>query len=449
MKKLIMKKCYQHIEIYFLSHKAILKFNDMKINIILFVFTLFASCSKDSLTDSSGTIISLSPIWSSSITDDGKISESGIIRSTIYSNNGILVGGRSNGYRSLLWLKSDLGTILWKWQDYPSRVGLGSIDLYFPFVFNGDIVSQCSYYNIRIGLTDGKSKWANISSSGFDIFNCFYSGSLYTGVQGINNENKKTPGIYTVNMNNGKQDLFLPVKVDPTDALVGTGFSGEVSFSYQFVNSNDTLISMIVTDPPISGYRYRMTTSLYNVSKKQWIYERASLFNANKGGVSGKPVILGNYMYVCSGDGMACFDLLTGINKWTNNFTDGGGPSGFLTSSPLIADGKIFIHNENTYLYCLDPSSGIQIWRQGIFGTCSHMEYLNGVVYFVCGGDGKLYAIDAANGNKLWAISSPDLKTNSGASFDRYVGLVPPQNGQNGKIVVTTGLNAYCYEACK
>jgi len=29
------------------------------------------------------------------------------------------------------------------------------------------------------------------------------------------------------------------------------------------------------------------------------------------------------------------------------------------------------------------------------------------------------------------------------------VGLIPPQNGQKGKIVVTTGLNAYCYEAYK
>ena len=443
-----MLSTYQKI---FLLILAILEFNKKSMNkfivlIIIFGFCNF-QCNKDTVVDSSGLIIKLNPLWSSS-TSDGKIAASGLIGNTVFYDNGILVGGSQYNSNSLIMLDINSGSKKWTWQDYPTKTGYTLLD--FPLILGNNMICNEYYFNINVDLRTGKTVWKNFFNGySYDRLNNIFNGTVYCGNGGINNLGKKSVGAYVLDMQTGTPRFILSVKIDSTDALADTGYSGGASCVYPFVYNLDTLISIVVTDPPISGYKFRLTTCLYNMSKHTWVYERAPLFNASKGGVNGKPVVLGNSMYVCSGEGMACFDMLTGINKWTSNFSDGGGPSGFLTSSPLIADGKIFVQNENSYLYCLDPKSGILIWRQGIFGTCSQMSYLNGVVYFVCGGDGKLYAIDAANGNKLWAIPSPDLKTNSGASFDRYVGLVPPQNGQKGKIVVTTGLNAYCYEAYK
>ena len=416
--------------------------------VLITIFGFFNfHCKKEIVVDASGTIIKLTPLWSSSTTD-GKIAESGLIGTTVLFNNGILVGGRQNNSNALLMLDINSGSKKWTWQDYPTTTGFRLFD--FPVITGNNMICHELYFNVNIDLGLGKTVWKNaFDGYSYDQLNNFFNGIIYCGNEGSHNYNNKPVGAYMLDMQTGTPQFILPIKIDTTDALARTGYSGEASCVYPFIYNSDTLISIVVTDPPITGYRFRLTTCLYNLSKKQWVYERMPLFNVSNGGVSGKPVVFGKNMYVCSGGGFSCFDMLTGNIKWSTNFPGTDSPSAFLTSSPLIADGKIFVQNENLYLYCLDPNTGTTIWKQGIFGTCSQMAYLNGVVYFVCGGDGKLYAIDAANGNKLWAIPSPDLKNNSGASFDRYVGLVPPQNGQKGKIVVTTGLNAYCYEAYK
>jgi len=420
---------------------------NMKYLFILLFFLPNCSCTKDNQINSDGTIISLKALWSTSTSDDGRISESGIIREGIYYNGSIVVGGRFKNDRCLMMLNTTDGKIVWRWQNYPTKTG--NRDIYFPLQINSDLIYSTSLYDFKIGLIDGVNKWSNTFTSGYYNYNNVFNNEIYTGNASYGNENGQAIGVYKISYNTGKPEFLIPVKVDTTGKLSGTSYSGGVPFAYPFLSNQDTMLSLIVIDPPGTGYKFNLRTSLYNLSKKTWVYERMPLFDGSIGGVDGKPVILGNYMYVCSGAGFAGFDLLTGNIKWYTSFPDGGVPSSFLTSTPLLAEDKLFIQNENTYLYCLSPSSGITLWRQGIFGTCSHMAYLNGVVYFVCGGDGKLYAIDATNGNKLWAIPSPDLKISSQASFDRYVGLVPPQNGQKGKIVVTTGLNAYCYEAYK
>ena len=76
------------------------------------------------------------------------------------------------------------------------------------------------------------------------------------------------------------------------------------------------------------------------------------------------------------------------------------------------------------------------------------MSYLNGVIYFVGGGDGKLHAVEAATGKYLWRLESPDKAANKNAYFQSSLcAVVPGKNGAKGKVVVLTGLNAYCYEA--
>jgi len=415
--------------------------------VLITIFGFFNfHCKKEIVVDASGTIIKLSALWSTSTTD-GSIGEV-LVREAILYDNGILVSGKQNDSKGLLMLDVNTGVKKWTWQDYP--INYSPYSLEFPTISGSNLICNEFGFNINIDLKTGKTIWKNtFNNYVYDKLNIFFNKTIYCGSRLITKNSFEPAGACVLDMQTGTPQFILPVKIDTADVLAGTGYSGEASSVYPFVNNQDTLLSIIVMDPPISGYRFRLTTCLYNLTKKQWVYERAPLFNASNGGVDGKPIVLGNNMYVCSGAGFTGFDMLTGNIKWSTNFSGTDSPSSFLLSTPLLADGKIFVQNENLYLYCLDPNTGATIWKQGIFGTCSHMAYLNGVVYFVCGGDGKLYAIDAANGNKLWAIPSPDLKISSQASFDRYVGLVPPQNGQKGKIVVTTGLNAYCYEAYK
>ena len=100
-------------------------------------------------------------------------------------------------------------------------------------------------------------------------------------------------------------------------------------------------------------------------------------------------------------------------------------------------------------MYCLDPATGRQIWKEKSSGTSSPISYLNGVVYFLGGGDGKLHAIDANTGQHLWRLNSPDKAKDSGAFFYGVCVAVPGSGGSKGRVVAMTGLGAYGYEAIR
>ena len=141
---------------------------------------------------------------------------------------------------------------------------------------------------------------------------------------------------------------------------------------------------------------------------------------------------------------MSCHDLITGREMWTVNFSEG-----FVFSGFTIQEGRIFANNGDRFTYCLNPETGRQIWKEESSGSASPISYLNGVLYFMGGGDGRLHAIDANTGKHLWRLRSPDVDKNSGAWFYGICVAVPGQGGKKGRIVATTGLNAYGYEAIR
>lgn len=149
-------------------------------------------------------------------------------------------------------------------------------------------------------------------------------------------------------------------------------------------------------------------------------------------------------LYYASGLGLPCFDVMTGEPIWSVPFREGFGFSGF-----IIADNKLIANCEDTYTYCLDPLTGRQLWKEKSSGTSTPISYLNGVVYFLGGGDGKLHAIDATTGKHLWRVKSPDEVVNSGAWFYGVCVAVAGKDGSKGRVVATTGLNAYGYEAIR
>ena len=140
------------------------------------------------------------------------------------------------------------------------------------------------------------------------------------------------------------------------------------------------------------------------------------------------------------------YDPLASVSELLTESTldHGFGSSGF-----VIQDGKIFGNNDNRFTYCLDLETGRQIWKEESSGSASPISYLNGVLYFMGGGDGRLHAIDANTGKHLWRLRSPDVDKNSGAFFYGTCVAVPGQGGKKGRVVATTGLNAYGYEAIR
>ena len=111
-------------------------------------------------------------------------------------------------------------------------------------------------------------------------------------------------------------------------------------------------------------------------------------------------------------------------------------------------DGKIISTTQDRITHCIDPNTGNELWSLTTSGNPGIVRELNGIAYFV-GGNGKLFAIDVAAGKILWQLDSPDVKTNSNAFWQEGVRIVPGTNGQKGKVIVSSYLNGYCYEAIR
>lgn len=122
-------------------------------------------------------------------------------------------------------------------------------------------------------------------------------------------------------------------------------------------------------------------------------------------------------LYVGSDDRrLHAVDLATHTARWT--FETGG----LVRSKPLVADGRVYVASDDGLLYALDAQSGREQWRYALGaakapralpadGTTAY-DYLqsspvlaDGRLY-IGSADGRLHAIDAQRGTPLWTFAS-------------------------------------------
>jgi outer membrane protein assembly factor BamB len=177
----------------------------------------------------------------------------------------------------------------------------------------------------------------------------------------------------------------------------------------------------------------------YNVTKKKELYNE-QLSVDNYAGFPAAPILNNGKVYMPFGNSIYCHDQYTGKQLWRKFF-----PHDFLSSDPIIAEGKLYAACENKRLFCLNLDTGDIIWETDGAGTPSNLVYMNGVIYFVGGSDGKLHAVDAVTGSHIWRFASPDLAKNEDAFFQKAIVADPSTN----RIYTATYLNAMCFKAAR
>lgn len=79
---------------------------------------------------------------------------------------------------------------------------------------------------------------------------------------------------------------------------------------------------------------------------------------------------------------------------------------GYVTSSPAVVGGTVFVGSADGNLYAIDRESGAQKWKFGTKGrVVSSPAVAEGMVYFTSF-DGYLYAVDAAAGQLKWKFQT-------------------------------------------
>ncbi|MGB3850169.1 MAG: PQQ-binding-like beta-propeller repeat protein [Tunicatimonas sp.] len=422
----------------------------MRRAIVLFwaVLLISSSCERqDELPvrrDAEGALTSMPYQWRTSLSDDGRLI-GGTLSPTIQYEDHILFasqGEGENGNRLSMLAIAD-GKVRWHYDDF-FNIQQRFFDIRHQHQYENHFVFQEGKQYYHLDLADGST----IEKRRVDY------GSSRMG--GLENEYFLATGFLLNEQGTFDGAVFVgDVLTQSRELLIRPEFSGdhlsvnnEVGLVGSVIPHKDASGDIMLTydySEPISDYLASTYIGLYNYSKGEHIYRRQPLALNVGSYASGNPIIYEDRLYRVPDKSLVCVDLYTGEKQWAVNFDQGFTFSGF-----IIAEDKVLANNEDTYLYALDPRTGRQLWRVKSSGTSSPMSYLNGVVYFVGGGDGLLHAVEVATGKHLWRLQSPDMRDNRGAFFKSDVRVVPAEGeGEKGKVLVSSYLSAFCYEAAR
>ena len=121
------------------------------------------------------------------------------------------------------------------------------------------------------------------------------------------------------------------------------------------------------------------------------------------GGISSSPVVAYGKVYLGSGDGYVyAFDAMTGATAWV-----GEQQSSFFTNSPAVGFGLVFSHTLFGAIKAYDAETGAIVWTSQDALNLRASPTLNGSVLYVGSENGTLYALDARTGTMIWS-ARPD-----------------------------------------
>jgi outer membrane protein assembly factor BamB len=419
--------------------------------IALFICIFYSfSCGKEEALitkDANGVVTGRPHIWAVPTSDDGQKCATNFVATEVSYDNDILVSARKSNQKIARMLNLSDGSTKWEWSNFIEQRDYFSIKN--PCYQNKDLIWQADFWNYRIDLSNGKTKWKNA----FLQHNGTYALDLQDNYACVNNYNKDgsipvdSGGIIAiVSKSNGLVLSKITLSYDTLNILPFSQSNrlGSISFINTWNYQGDVMILVTYGDPPLKDWLFRDYIGLYNYTKKVWVYTKVLLTEPTQWGASNVPIVVSNRIYHTANHQVICHDILTGKKIWQ---TDVGTGKGFIFSPLIVTENRLYANSDDGYLHCINLDTGNVIWTIRSSGSSSKLNYINGVIYFVGGGDGKLHAVEAATGNYLWKIESPDLGKDKWAYFTGLCAVIAGEKGGKGKIVVLTGLNAYCYEA--
>jgi outer membrane protein assembly factor BamB len=412
---------------------------------------IFVFCSKnDDTKDKSGIIIEKKANWSIAVTDDNERANNFLFKPTIIYNGGMLMKVRKNKNNLIQMLEVNTGKQLWIWNDFIEKNEI--LGLQYPYLEKNGLTWSSDYSIYKINLDNGTTIWKKNSKENYK-YQSLGTNNIFCVSHLTNRDSPPLNGggsVIVFDNNNGNLlESFKPAY----DTLIKTSFENcgwaYQGYSVPFVKGGEIYTLLQINDAPPSCQSVgKEWISLYNLTKKEWVYQRKKLKNDDSNfGTPHPSVIVKDKVYHSGVDVIVCHNLITGEKVWETSLPKQG--NWFSSAGILIENDKVFANSDGGQLMCLDANSGRLLWNIRSSGSSTILSYLNGVVYFVGGGDGKLHAVDSETGEYLWKLESPDKSKNTSAIFSGLCAVVPGVSGEKGKIVVTTGLNAYCYEAIR
>ncbi|HMS30643.1 MAG TPA: PQQ-binding-like beta-propeller repeat protein [Saprospiraceae bacterium] len=404
------------------------------IAIIIFGGSLLScSCTKEENSiptskDVNGVITGKQFIWWNKEEEH----DQSIITTPLIFNGGFIAETHQNGRSYMSLQNAKDGKIYWKWDDYTFSYDLALRDPYG--AESGFLFFQRGPRTYCINLNNGKTQWKKIQpfsqysttggyeTEGFMLQDYPDDADIYTGIK-----------IYDLESGILKDKIIPKYKFKNKNVLDEFGSI----LGVERIDSIGKIYYLISYQESINDKSSYPLISLYNYTDKKWMYEYKSLSTIELGS-QGTLTIINNKIYHSLGNNIICHDLWTGDSLWTTNFR-----GNFLFGEYMIDNGTLYCAAEGDGYYALDAETGAIKWKgERAPGTSSRMVVLNGVLYYINGGDGRLWALDAATGKTLWRLKSPD-----GYSFKREINVMQGDGERKGYVLTSTWHGACAYEA--
>ena len=187
------------------------------------------------------------------------------------------------------------------------------------------------------------------------------------------------------------------------------------------------------------------------------LYADEAIINGITYNIANKIVVVEDwpmYRHDLQGTANSQSEAINGQLLW--KFYAGSSGLNRLRSSPIIADGVLYMGTENNRFYALNASTGSQIWYIDVGAPMdSSAAVKDDVVYFGVtwnGHNGYVNALNATDGKIIWQFptdsgieSSPTID-NGVVYIGSYQGYVYALNASNGalKWAYLTGAEVYC-----
>ncbi len=215
------------------------------------------------------------------------------------------------------------------------------------------------------------------------------------------------------------------------------------------VSQRNTYDKAVATAGVMAGFNAQHTgVNLYeqNVSAGN-INKLALKWNMQTGSfLASSPVVANGLVYIGSNTGqLLAFDSTSGTLKWTAS------TGGITQSSPAVGDGLVYIGSTDGKLYVFHAHTGKLAWSALTGGPIeSSPTFANDLIY-IGSESGQLYAFDARSGKLAWVVSinnlggaarSPILTAPAVANGLLYLGSSNSKlyvfNAQTGKLIWAT-----------
>jgi outer membrane protein assembly factor BamB len=424
----------------------------MKNIIILIAIACFIiscnSCKKQfdepaTIVDKDGVVLKQPFLWRTPLTNEPYIGT--FIYPSLVWKDKMIFGAETNNSSELALLDINNGNKIWQ-KPYASKENAAMSSAY---QYNNIAVIEAENAVARgINIETGEFLWV------FDKPGRFMS----WGISGIDNiffhcgQTQTVNKPYAIwaawvgNVETGEtEEFFVPdiTGIADTSSIVQkVGAAGGVESIIPYKAENGDILLVINHSTFFKSQAGEYYFSLYNFTKKEFVYSDIRLSASGTSQVSNGKIYFALFKEIC------CYDLMSGEKLWGKTY-----PSGFSGQGFLVEDGQLITmehYYADSYLICLDAQTGNtnrQILSKQLGAP---IRYLNGIIYFVSSEDHKLHAYDASTGKELWRITSPDYDAGDhGAFFKPECTLVPGKDGAKGKVIVSSYLSAFCYEAIK